>query len=482
LQVKKLSFADRMLNIKVRKNNTKIKAQLFVSNSVASLEKLFGDLVSKRENKLVENYHNGQIKVGLQIKKSSKNSAEIEQLRAHATEAVAKFNGYKQEEIYIKFDDTVTKYQKGVVLEAVLLASYQFNFLKSKPEEHQNSLQQIALDEGAMPNSYIEEIVNLSDAVNHTRDLVNWPQRNQTAEDLADSFINLSKEAGFSINVLTEAQIESMKMGGILAVNQGSSFAPTFSIMEWKPKKAKNKKTIVLVGKGIVYDTGGLSLKTMPGMASMKCDMHGAATVGGLMYVIAKNKLPLHVVGLVPSTDNWVGKDAYAPGDVITMFDKTTVEIMNTDAEGRLILADALHYAKKYKPEMVFDFATLTGAAVRAIGEYGSAIMGTAPKETFDQMRESGDDTYERVVEFPLWPEYRDELKSNIADMTNLGKSEAGAQSAGQFLKHFTDYPWVHVDIAGPSFLSKASAYRPAGGTGVGVRLLYNYLKSFYKI
>ena len=132
MQVKKLSFADRMLNIKVRKNNTKIKAQLFVSNSVASLEKLFGDLVSKRENKLVENYHNGQIKVGLQIKKSSKNSAEIEQLRAHATEAVAKFNGYKQEEIYIKFDDTVTKYQKGVVLEAVLLASYQFNFFKIK--------------------------------------------------------------------------------------------------------------------------------------------------------------------------------------------------------------------------------------------------------------------------------------------------------------------------------------------------------------
>lgn len=482
MQVKKLSFAHSMLKIKVRKNNTKIKAQLFVANSVASLDKLFGELVSKRENKLVENYHNGQIKMGLQIKKSSKDSLEIEKLRSQSADAIAKFNAYKQDEIYVKFDAGVSKYQKGVVLEALLLASYQFNFLKSKPEDHQNSVQQIALDEGAISNGFMTEILNLVEAVHHTRDLVNWPQRNQTAEDLAESFTDLAKEAGFSINVLSEAQIESMKMGGILAVNQGSSFAPTFSIMEWKPKKAKNKKPIVLVGKGIVYDTGGLSIKTMPGMASMKCDMHGAATVGGLMYAISKNKLPLHVVGLVPSTDNWVGKDAYAPGDVITMFDKTTVEILNTDAEGRLILADALHYAKKYKPEIVFDFATLTGAAVRAIGEYGSAIMGTAEQDTFNQLRESGDDTYERVVEFPLWPEYRDELKSNIADMTNLGKSEAGAQSAGQFLKHFTDYPWVHLDIAGPSFLSKASAYRPAGGTGVGVRLLYNYLKSFYKI
>jgi len=471
-----------MLNIKVRKNNNRIKAQLFVTNSVASLEKGFGELVSKRDNKLVENYHKGQINLGVHIKKSSKDANEIEKLRVLVTQAVAKANGYKQDQLYIKFDDGVSKTQKAAVIEAVLLSSYQFNHLKSKPDEHKNSLEEIALDSDALSSNALSEIVNLCRAVNHTRDMVNWPQRNQTAEDLADSFIDLSKEAGFSINVLSEAQIESMKMGGLLAVNQGSSFAPTFSIMEWKPKKAKNKKPIVLVGKGIVYDTGGLSIKTMPGMASMKCDMHGAATVGGLMHAIAINKLPLHVVGLVPSTDNWVGKDAYAPGDVITMFDGTTVEILNTDAEGRLILADALHYAKKYKPEMVFDFATLTGAAVRAIGEYGSAIMGTAPKDTFDQLRESGNETYERVVELPLWPEYRDELNSNIADMTNLGKSEAGAQSAGQFLKHFTSYPWVHLDIAGPSFLSKPSAYRPAGGTGVGVRLLYNYLKSFYKI
>jgi len=252
--------------------------------------------------------------------------------------------------------------------------------------------------------------------------------------------------------------------------------------MEWKPAKSKNKKPIVLVGKGIVYDTGGLSLKAMPGMAIMKCDMHGAATVGGLMYAIAKNKLPLHVVALVPATDNWIGRESYAPGDVIKMYDGTTVEILNTDAEGRLVLADALHYAKKYKPEFVFDFATLTGAAVRAIGLYGTVCMGNVDNKEFELLKNAGDETYERLVEMPLWPEYKEELKSDIADMTNLGKSEGGSQSAGQCLAHFTDYPWVHFDIAGPSFLPTASAYRPQGATGVGVRMMYQFLKKRYKI
>lgn len=471
-----------MINIKIRKSNNKANARLYVGNGKKGLVDIFGERVSEEGYNLVENYNPKKLEIGIGIKKNSKDSQEIEKLRADAAKAVGKFNEYKQSAVAIDFENTVSKLQKMAVLEAMILANYQFLELKSKRDKSANSLAVLYLEEGEVPESMVDEIKNLCNAVYHTRNLVNWPQRNQTAVDLAISFTELSKDAGFTINVLSEAQIESMKMGGLLAVNQGSVFPPTFSIMEWKPKKAKNKKPIVLVGKGIVYDTGGLSIKSMPGMASMKCDMHGAATVGGLMYAISKNNLPLHVIGLVPSTDNWVGKDAYAPGDVITMFDGTTVEILNTDAEGRLILADALHYAKKYKPEVVFDFATLTGAAFRAIGYHGSAIMGTAGKEVVDQLKDSGDETYERVVELPLWKEYREELKSEIADMSNLGKSEGGAQSAGQFLKHFTDYPWIHVDIAGPSFLPSKSAYRPAGGTGVGVRMLYHYLKSFYKI
>jgi len=269
-------------------------------------------------------------------------------------------------------------------------------------------------------------------------------------------------------------------MGGLLAVNKGSVDAATFSIMEWKPKNAKNKKPIVLVGKGVVYDTGGLSLKPTPNsMDIMKCDMGGAAAVAGAVYAVAQAKLPVHVVALIPATDNRPGGNAYAPGDVVTMFDGTKVEVLNTDAEGRMLLADALSYAKKYKPELVFDAATLTGSAMRAIGSYGTVIMGTAKDSVFKKIETSGKETYERVVRFPFWDEYADELKSEIADITNLGGANAGAITAGKFLEHFTDYPWVHFDIAAPAWQYSNSGYLKKGGTGVGVRLFFNFLKNY---
>jgi leucyl aminopeptidase len=214
-------------------------------------------------------------------------------------------------------------------------------------------------------------------------------------------------------------------------------------------------------------------------MDSMKCDMAGGAAMGATMYAIAKNKLPIHVVALVPATDNRPGEDAYVPGDVITMYNGMTVEVLNTDAEGRLILADALHYAKKYKPELVIDMATLTGSAVLAIGSVGSVIMGTAADETFKALQNSGEATYERLVHFPFWEEYGDMIKSHIADLKNIGGREAGSITAGKFLEHFVDYPWIHVDIAGPAFLDAESSYRSKHGTGVGVRLLYNFFKNY---
>ena len=248
--------------------------------------------------------------------------------------------------------------------------------------------------------------------------------------------------------------------------------------MEWKPKGATNNKPIVLVGKGIVYDTGGLSLKPTPNsMDIMKCDMGGSAAVVGTMYAIAKAKLNLHVVGLVPATDNRPSGNAYAPGDVITMHDGSTVEVLNTDAEGRLILADALSYAKKYKPKIVIDLATLTGAAARAIGKQGIVAMGN-DQETLSDLKESGYRVHERLAEFPFWEEYKEDLKSTIADLKNLGGAEAGAITAGKFLEHFTDYPYTHLDIAGPAFTQSPFNYRGQGGTGVGVRLLFDFLKT----
>ena len=233
------------------------------------------------------------------------------------------------------------------------------------------------------------------------------------------------------------------------------------------------------MGKGVVYDTGGLSLKPTPNsMDWMKSDMAGAAAVVGAMYALAKNNIPLHVIGLIPATDNRPGGRAFAPGDVITMFSKKTVEVMNTDAEGRLILGDALCFAQKYDPELVIDLATLTGAAARAIGKEGLVMMSNAPEETVQAFKKAGDKVYERLVEFPLWEEYQKHLESDIADIKNLGGAEAGAISAGKFLEYFTDYPWIHLDIAGTAYIPAGDNYRGKNGTGSGVRLLYQYLVS----
>ncbi|MGD1889622.1 MAG: M17 family metallopeptidase [Cyclobacteriaceae bacterium] len=270
-------------------------------------------------------------------------------------------------------------------------------------------------------------------------------------------------------------------MGGLLGVNAGSPDPPTFNVLEYKPEKSINKQPYVIVGKGVTYDTGGLSLKPSTSMDTMKSDMGGSAAVIGTMVAVAKNKLPIHLVGLVPATDNRPGGNAIVPGDVITISDGSTVEVLNTDAEGRLILADALSFAKKYKPELVIDLATLTGAAVMAIGKEGMVMMGTASEEYKNQLKEAGNQTYERLVELPLWKEYRGYLKSDIADLKNIGGRTAGAITAGMFLEHFTDYEWIHLDIAGVAFLDSSDGYRSKNGTGAGVRLLYRFFKNLSK-
>ena len=279
--------------------------------------------------------------------------------------------------------------------------------------------------------------------------------------------------------MLNKKKIISLKMGGLLAVNKGSIDEPTFTIMEWKPKNAKNQHPIILIGKGIVFDTGGLSLKpTANSMEFMKTDMGGAGTVIGAMQAIASNKLPLYVIALVPATDNRPSGNAYAPGDVITMHDGTTVEVLNTDAEGRLILADALSFAKKYNPELVIDLATLTGAAVAAIGHYGIVSMHSGADKDHANLKDIGNYTHERLAEMPFWSDYDELIKSDVADIKNLGGPHAGAITAGKFLAHFIDYPWIHLDIAGSSYTKKRYGYRGKGATGTGVRLIYQFIKN----
>ncbi len=361
-------------------------------------------------------------------------------------------------------------------IEGIMLGSYRF--LKYKTEKKPHSLETIFVIDLSLDKSQLKELSKVVEAVYSARNLVNEPLSYLTAEVFSEEIEALGKEAGFKVEVFNKSKIESLKMGGLLAVNRGSKNHPTFNVLEYKPKNAVNKDPIILVGKGVVYDTGGYSLKPADSLDWMKCDMAGGAAVVGTFIAVTENKLPVYIIGLIPATENRLDGNAFVPGDVIEMFNGKTVEVLNTDAEGRLILADALAYAQKYKPMLVFDLATLTGSAMRAIGHEGSVYMGTADEETKNQIEKCGYHVHERLVEFPLWDEYDEQIKSEIADLQNLGGPEAGAITAGMFLKHFTSYPWLHFDIAGTAFLKKADSYRGKFGTGVGVRLLYKYLKS----
>lgn len=325
----------------------------------------------------------------------------------------------------------------------------------------------------------LQEVAQLTKAVAFSRDLVNTPVIDLNATNLANEAKASAKSNGLKVEVFDKKKIESLKMAGLLAVNAGSIDPPVFITLEHNPENATNKQPIVLVGKGVVYDTGGLSLKPSAFMDTMKSDMGGAAAVIGTMQSIAANNLDKHVIGLIPSTDNRPGGNAVTPDDVITYSNGKSVEIKNTDAEGRLILADALIYAQKYNPELVVDLATLTGAAAYAIGKYGIVAMGEAKEEYWNRLKESGNATYERIVEFPFWEEYDELLKSDIADLKNLGTRDGGAITAGKFLANFTDYPYIHLDIAGPAFVDANDGYHKKGGTGVGVRLLYDFIKNY---
>jgi leucyl aminopeptidase len=363
------------------------------------------------------------------------------------------------------------------VAEGVSLGSYAFRKYKgdSKGAPTLSKLSIIATEVSAKA---VDELSDICDATWTARDLVNEPVSFLNAVQLGAEIRTLAKSAGFKAEVMERSRIEALGLSGLLAVNKGSVDPPTFSVLEWKPKNAVNKKPLVLVGKGVVYDTGGLSLKPTPNsMDQMKCDMAGAAAVACAMAVVARQELPVHVIALIPATDNRPGGNAYAPGDVVRMHSGLTVEVLNTDAEGRMILADALSYAERYKPELVITIATLTGAAMRAIGTYGTVTMGTAPDAIFHQLENAGNTVFERLARLPFWDEYGEEIISDVADIKNLGSDLGGAQTAGKFLARFTTHPFVHLDIAGPAFLTRKDGYRTKGGTGVGVRLFYEFIK-----
>ncbi len=363
--------------------------------------------------------------------------------------------------------------------EGLVLSNYQFIKYFKDAAKKKNSLKQVIVTGNDATKKEVDQLAIVAESLFAVRDMVNEPVLSFNSVDLGKMVLKTAKSYGFKAEVWNKKKIVANQFGGLLAVNMGSVVEPTFSILEWKPANAKNKAPIVLVGKGVTYDTGGLSLKPTPdSMDHMKCDMTGAATVLGTFMAIAKAKLNLHVIGLIPSTDNRINGAEYTPGDIIKMHNGLFVEVLNTDAEGRMILADALSYASRFKPELVVDIATLTGAAARAIGPWGHAIMGNAGEEVLKEFKKAGEEVHERAVEMPFWEDYAEKMRSSIADLKNVGGADGGAMTAGKFLEFFTDYPYVHNDIAGCSFTNAEMSYRGKGGTGYGMRFLYRFLKN----
>jgi leucyl aminopeptidase len=400
-----------------------------------------------------------------------------EELRKEACNIKKLIKGNNHSKLVI----TSSSAYKGAVedfTEGFLLSIYSFDKYKTKKDNGAGKkYPSKILLYGDTDEKDIRWLNDLTNAIYFVRDLVNEPVNHLNAATLAEEIRKLGDASGFKVEILTKGKIEALKMGGLLAVNKGSVDPPVFSILEWRPEKFVNRNPVVLVGKGIVYDTGGLNIKTGDYMAGMNGDMAGAATVAGVMYTIATAGIPLHVIGLIPSTDNRPGGNAYTQGDIITMHNKMTVEIGNTDAEGRLILADAISYASRYSPEIIIDIATLTGSAAMTFGNQAIALMTNADRKYVDLLTECGNDVYERIGELPFWDEYGELLKSDVADMNNVGGREAGAIIAGKFLEKFAEYPLMHLDIAGTSMLKKEDYYRTKNSSGSGLRLLATFLK-----
>ncbi len=311
------------------------------------------------------------------------------------------------------------------------------------------------------------------------RDLVNLPGNYMQADDIAKAAVESGKKHGYDVTVFHKKEIESLGMGGLLAVNKGSFHPPTFTVLDYKPK-GKTGMVVALVGKGVTFDSGGISLKPSENMGEMKSDMSGAASVLGAVEAVARLGLPLHVIGLIPATDNMPSGTAQKPGDVITTYSGITVEVGNTDAEGRLILADALTYAKeKYKPDVIIDVATLTGACIVALG-YAVAGLFSNNDKLADEIFQAGQHSGEKVWRMPLWDLYDEQIKSDVADVNNTGGRGAGSVTAAKFLEKFIDghKNWAHIDIAGPSFQPKNGG-KASGGTGFGVSLLVELMKKW---
>ena len=372
-----------------------------------------------------------------------------------------------------------------LLLEGYYLGTYQFNHLKTTNLDKIKKIEQTTVfysDESK--SSLIKETTNnarvLAEAITNAKDLGNLPGNKATPNHLSEVALNMGRELPLKVTIMEKEELEVKGFGSFLSVSKGSypDDDPRLIIMEYGEKKEDND-TIVLIGKGLTFDSGGISIKASSGMEDMKFDMCGGSAVICAMEAIAQLGGDQHVVGIVPATDNMPSGRASKPGDVVTSLSGKTVEIISTDAEGRMILIDAITWSMNYEPTVIIDIATLTGACVIALGAHASGMMGTN-QELMDRLSEAGEAVYDRVWQLPLFEEYKDQLKTPYADMKHTGGRPGGAITAGYFLSEFTEgVPWAHIDIAGTGWTTKKEGISTKGATGAGVRLLTELVRSW---
>lgn len=491
-----MKTTTRELNLKKSKADVIIISSFedkkLLDNSYSQLEKLTGSKIPSLVKKdfegkesQVKNFYLGDRRVIL-TGLGKKESCKLETLRCAVARAVkvADSMGVPGAGIILYEDNLNGNSLEDIVIaqvEAAYLSRYKFDKYFKVKKEKKVYLENLEFLSDSKKLSQIQKYVNdgviIAESTINARDIGNEPSNIATPVHVANKIVEYGKKYGYSVKVYDKKELTRKKFGLILAVGQGSANEPRMIVMTYNGGK-KGDKPYALVGKGVTFDTGGISIKPSAGMENMKMDMNGSAAVIGAMNAIARLKLKVNIVAVVGMVENMPSSTAYKPGDVVVGYDGTTVEVQNTDAEGRLVLGDCVAFVTEYKPKFIVDIATLTGAALIALGHISTALISNND-DLSGKLIKAGNDTHERVWRLPDWDDYDRLIDSEIADVSNVGQGrQAGTIVGGLFVKRFAkDYPWAHLDIAGTGMSPKAGDYSPKFSSGVGVRLLTKMFK-----